>query len=519
MPDFGGIQRGRSITGAGTGSKISPGVGTQLGQAIKSVGRGLGDIAAVAERNKIQDRSNKLGILKKSYDDLRRPYFTEESNLTGSDTYGNVERVDENSKKWLTELTKDIDDPELVAGLNAYSDVETGNMKDRLAQYQATQRGEVNRQVREESLDGILRDSRDGFDLLSNSIDKIRDVAADQRELGMMGEEEAVDFIVSSQQAIAEAHLEGIMDRNPERAIKLIEKGVYEDYLSPKQIKAADKKAKTMQNALDADAKAAKVEAERLAKVQKEEQRQEANKGLTDLYSVETLTRTAIEDLRDKLSSTDYQTWIDRQKKSVENKSKATGKTVENQTTITKFEVEAGKMSPTTTDGQLQDLQIRLYDQVELENMEGKTAERILGTAANSRNIGPVRKAEEEGAVAILKADFDGGVLDHLTLREQQTVENYMLQWGRENPDKPFTEVLTKIVEPFEEQRIVDWFGAAEVIDPIRFIREAKFDPEEIAARIPESDVAIQILNDVGQPVTEANIKYILKQRGVNAGD
>ena len=192
MPDFGGIQRGRSIPGGGTGAKISPAVGTQLGSAIKDVGRGVGDIIAVAERNKIQDRSNKLGSLKKSYDDLRRPYFTEESNLTGSDTYGNVERIDENSKTWLAELTKDIDDSELVAGLNAYADVETGSMKDRLAQYQATQRGEVNRQVREESLDGILRDSRDGFDLLSNGIDKIQDIAADQRELGMMGEEEEV---------------------------------------------------------------------------------------------------------------------------------------------------------------------------------------------------------------------------------------------------------------------------------------------------------------------------------------
>lgn len=520
MPAFKGIQRRRSVTGAGTGAKISPGVGTQLGQAIKDVGRGLGDIAAVAERNKVQDRSNKLGILKKSYDDLRRPYFTEESNFTGSDTYGNVERVDDNSKKWLTELTKDIDDPELIAGLNAYSDIETGNMKDRLAQYQATQRGEVNRQVREESLDGILRDSRDGFDLLSGSIAKIQDVAADQRELGMMGEEEAVDFIVSSQQAIAESHLEGIMDRNPERAIALIEKGVYEDYLSPKQIKTADKKAKTMQNALDADAKAAKVEAERLAKVQKEEQRQEANKGLTDLYSVETLTRTAIEDQRDKLSATDYQSWIDRQKKSVENKSKATGKVTENVTKKRGFEVRAMEMGPETTDSDAEKLRLDVAESVEKEQLEVETGRKIISDSVNSRKIGETRKAEEKGVVKLIDRDFeDGGLLDNLDSREILDVKAFVLKESRESPDKSVGEIYDQILKPFEEQRIVDWFGAAEVVDPLRRIAEAEFDPEEIAARIPESDVAIQILNDAGQPVTEANIEYVLKQRGVNAED
>jgi hypothetical protein len=524
MPSFKGIERGRSITGAGTGAKISPGVGTQLGQAIKSVGHGLGDIAAVAEKQRAkqrsQDRDNDFISAKSEYNIRLNAFMDEEESLEGLAADGGMDRLGKFRDEQFGEFTKDETDEayKLILKQNFFGQTDTA--MDIVARHGSLQRKKVSDSTYEKAISQGLKNAYSGRAGLDALIADHESTVMLQFDDGQIGSLTAEDRIVEGTRQLAEAALDGEINRDPAEAIESIKLKKYNKYLSREQRAAFDKEAKRQQKALDADAKAAKVEAERLAKVQKEEQRQEANKGLTDLYSVETLTRTAIEEQRDKLSSTDYQSWIDRQKKSVENKSKATGKVTEDITKKRGFEVEAMEMGPETTDSEAEKLRLDVAEAVEKEQLEVETGRKIISDSVNSRKIGETRKAEEKGVVKLIDRDFeDGGLLDNLDSREILDVKAFVLKESRESPDKSVGEIYDQVLKPFEEARVFDWMGTAEVIDPLRRIREAEFDPEEIAARIPESDVAIQILNDAGQPVTEANIKYVLKQRGVNAGD
>lgn len=522
MPPIRPHRRQRDVRGGSRTAKAPLSLGADVSSAVSGLGSSFAEMDNVIRQQRAQDKSNRFKGLQRGYDDLRRGFVTEEMNLSGTDTYGSLERAESKNKEWLSQITKDIDDPELINALRSYGADESGRIKDRLAVHVATQRKSVSQGIMADNLDSTLRDSSDGYDLLENSLAKWQDTVAEQRELGLLGQDEATDLIKEGQNQIAASSLEGIIDRNPEAAIELIERGVYEDYMTPEQIKQFDKKAVALQKAIKADEEAARVEAERLVKVKQEEDREEANKGLTDLYSVGTLSMTAIEDNRDKLTAPEYQSWTDRQKRAVKDKKNATGKTVEDITIKRGLEVRAMEFGPETTASELEALRLDVADAVGKEVLAVETGRQIISDSVNSSKVSDTRKAQESGVIKLIDRDFeDGGVLDTLDSREVLDIKAFVLKESRDNPDKSVGEIYDQVLEPIKENRIVEWFGLIELpftheveeVDPLRRIKELEFDPEKISAEIPESDVAIQILKDAGQPITEANIKYVLEQR------
>lgn len=514
------IKRQRTISGRAPVERAPSGLGTDVGRAVSGAGRAVGDIGSALlqrkERQQAQDRKNKSTSIETAYDDEQRAYFANESQRTGSDSFGNVERAEKFRKESIERFTKDITDQTLKAEIEGYIQSRSGGMMDSLSRHQLGQRQEVSNQIRGQKIGGILKDSFDGTEPVEESLLRWEETIRGQRDTGQISEEEAVDIIVDGQQQIATASLDGIVNRNPTAAIELIKDGAYDQYLSQKQIKAFDKEAKALQEAEEKDAKSKATEREKAEKdALKEKQREVGNLFVTGIADGSLTNEQILKSVLEPTGENSKEHWL----KEREKLDKKIAKSVDEEWK-TKPEVEADLTTRIAENpGGVKDSDIT--DKLG-KGLDNATATKLLNfkTRRIKGEVDPVKEQEEKTAIKRLSDAKSSKFFDpadrvnnsKLWAENVNNLQRYIIN----HPEEDLGLYVDQILEPVEVSFVQN------LMDIVSFGQPGK--EEATAARQEELRIeaegvggdqraqAIQLLKDNGKPTTDANIDFVMEK-------
>ena len=513
MPDV--LQRTRTISGRGAAVRAPSGLGQGEIAATGDVGRaisGLGDVVMQQrERQRLQDLKNKSIDIETSYDDEQRAYFSVESQLAGSDSFGNIERAEKFRESSILKHTEGVEDPELKTQIEGYIQNQSGGMMDRLSIHQASQRSEVSGQIRERKIDGILKDSFDGNKPVEESIFSWQRTILGQRETGQLGEEEAAELLVNGEEKIAEASLDGIVNRDPEAAIELIEAGAYDEFLDQKQIKAFDKQAKTLQKALDDDTKARANEARKAEQdALKQKQKETGDVFVTGVTEGSLTREQVLQSALDPTGENSKEHWL----KEIEKREKKVKESID-ETWETKPEVEADFIQRITEDPEsVSDTEITDKLGAGLDN---STAQSLLGFKKKrlKGDKDPVKEQEEKTAIKRLSdakaskffAPADKVKNSKLWAENVNNLQRYI----QNHPEQDLGLYVDQILEPIETSFVQNLMDIVSFGQPGEEEAIATRQEElRVEAEDPKRIQAEQILTNAGKRVTKKNIDFVM---------
>ena len=163
-------------------------------------------------------------------------FLNEETQKRGKGTYGNVERarkwIDENTKQYYENAPGRGAQLALKRRFNSITQTQLYN----LAKIQARER----KQVHKTAIENLFQTKKKEAYLDPDSaIKKSAEVASSYNtmlSLGMITQEEAESSIKRATGEIFGAALDGLLDRDPERAIKEFESGKYNEFLTQNQL-------------------------------------------------------------------------------------------------------------------------------------------------------------------------------------------------------------------------------------------------------------------------------------------
>ena len=533
MPEV--VRRQRRVTGK-AGEVIAPiSLGAVGGRNIETIGGALSDIGGVIqdlrEKQLVQDRNNQAIDIGTKYDDAQRAFFTDETNKTGSDSYGNIERSEAFRDKSLNDFTKDITDPELKNRVKSRISSRSSSMADSLARHQANQREEVSRIARDNALSGVLKDSYDGLESVGQSVASLEETIRFQRDAGALGEEEAVDLVVKGTQEIAEASLDGLINRNSELGIKAIESGIYDKYLPQEKIEEYDKRAKTLQGAVDNDLKAQKKERERLAKVALKESQDETGNDALEMLTNGTLTQEFVmKSNLDPTGENSKEHWL----KELEKRNKKVEKKDDEWKTVPA--VEADLITRITEDPEsVLDSEITNKQGLGLSTSDAKALLSFKKRMIKGEED-PVKEQEMKTAIKRL-SDAKTARFYNPGASPENRVENSKLwaedvnnlkRYALSHPDEDINLYVDQLLEPVEQswtQHFLDIvsFGQPGLEEAKKARKEAlgietgeelKIEIEGIEPQkeTKNRDAAIKILKENKKTITEANINFVMEQ-------
>ncbi len=428
------------------------------------------------EKLRQQDIANKALTIAAQYNDEQRAFKQTEDQNTGEASYDNLNRGTKFRDEALTKYTKGISDPELKMKIEGHIRLKAEDLFDHLATHQAKQRGEVTKQALENIKSGLLKDAYEGEDL-EETINEFRGAIKEQYQTGARGELSSVEEMTKGEAAIAEAHLDGIINRNPTQGIAEIKSGKYKQFLPQKTIEEYDKKAKTLQEALEKDAKTAKKEAEQAAKDKLKAEREiTGNDFVTRLISGK-LTRADV--LKSNLEPTGEngkQYWLN-QIESMEKKMSEGGSSFKTD------KVLDGKLYGRIV------LDPESISEKEIIDYIGKglsrsSADSLLTERRQRLNPqkDPVRTAAESAVVENLKRDRKAGIFgsDQAGDMEYAKQVDAFRRWSKAHPEDDPSEYYEKVMEPVKRSFVFD-FLAKDKPDP-----KAKREAMEKAGEIPQ---------------------------------
>lgn len=453
MPSIKIVRRERSIPGV-SGEVTAPITATSAPhRATAQLGRTIGDIGSLIqerrERQQIQDRNNQEIDIGTAYDDTQRAFFTDEIQRKGSASYGNMERAEAFRKSSIETFTKDIKDENLKLKIKNRILSRSSALMDKLSGHQAGQRAEVSQSARDKRLSGILKDSYDGLETVEESINSLQETISAQRGTGVLGEEEAVDLIVQGTQEIAEANLDGLINRNPEMAIEEINSGAYDKYLPQDKIEEYDKKAKTLDKAIKKDTVAQQKERERVAKVALEKKQKETGNEFLGLLTDGTLTNELI--LQSELDPTGENSkehWI----KEIEKRNKKVKKGDEWETTPA---VEAGLITRITEDPD--SVTAEEITALQGDGLSTQDAKNMLSYKQRRARelLDPVKEQEMKTAVKRLSDAKTSRFFDPADRVNNSKIwaenVNSLQRYVKDHPDEDISLYVDQIMAPVEE--------------------------------------------------------------------
>ena len=441
------------INSAGVVEKAKAGMGLALSQSAQGVNS---VIAIHQEKLRQQDIANKTLITGAAYDDEERAYEQSERQLQGQDAYENINRGTKFRDDSIKKYTTDIQDPELKLRIENHIRSRSRTLLDSLAVHQAKQREEVTKQAVEGVQAGALKDAYSGKDL-EDTLNTFRDAVKAQHDTGARGTENAVEILTKGEAAIAEAHLDGIINRNPTAGIAEIKTGKYNQFLPQKKIEEFDQKAKTLQEALKKDFESQQKETERLTKEKIKLDREATGNDFVNRTVAGKLTRADI--LKSNLEPTgenSKQYWIN-QIEQIEKKA-STG-------------VDTGFKTDKTLDA-------RLFSQI-VKDPASITEGQIVDYIGNGLSRGsadsliterrqrlnpqkdPARTAAEAAIVENLRRDRKTGIFgeDQAGDIEYAKQIDAFRRWSKYNPDTDPSEYYEKVMEPVKKSFIFDFLS------------------------------------------------------------
>lgn len=244
MPEIPRYQRNQSIPAIGVAAPVSIDNAGLIGNTISAEAEQFGDVIAKHQESlRRRDNANKLLNLQTAYDDAQRAFEQEEMQKTGPDSYDNIERAKQFRDQQVESLTRDITDPELALAVKRHIVSSSQSALNSLAGHQARQRNEVTKQALQSASESRLKDAYAGM-----PIDDVRqrlfETGVILVDSGVMDNTRAETYIMEEERKIAEAYLDGLVNRDFPEAARIIKSGELNKYLDQKTIERYDKQLK-----------------------------------------------------------------------------------------------------------------------------------------------------------------------------------------------------------------------------------------------------------------------------------
>lgn len=496
MPSIPRYQRSVGIPGVSGGVVSRGGTTPDLSPLGEALGKAADVIAKRQEELRKQDMVNKAIIIDTAYNDEQRSFLSSETQKTGQDTFDNLARAEEFRKSSLEKYTADIKDQELKNAVTTRILSSSEGMLNKLSLHQASQRKEVTQAATSNLLASVSKDAYAGGDL-TESMARFSTAIQAQRAAGALGEEEAIEAITKGEQALAEAHLDGLINRDPVSGLEAIKNGTYSDVLPQKKIEEYDKNAKVLRNDIERQQK------EALKKSQEAVEQQIIN----GFVSGKPPSPKQIND--SNLSPEDKYKWIKRREdfakkgESSDNKRVQTGLVLDvhsvgemmNGKELTRDEVYGriknaalnGDITPATAGALLTTLESKTKPQ--------KAPKDVVRDNQMSQAMGLLQRMDKEGMF-----DEDDPTNDAVLFAK---ATDDLQKWSESNPDGNPIEYVEKNVLP---QKKASWWS--------KLLSGPKVD--NLAIKNPIADIrarneAIQALKDRGRAVTEETIQKTME--------
>lgn len=477
--ESGGVFRNVSSAGSEFGALA------QAGNTLMNEADQVGNIIKQhQEKIRKQDIENKALLAASAYNEEQRIFRQSEEQRTGEESYQNMERGTKFRDDSIAKYTKDVTDPELKAKIQHHILSKSESLFDKLSAHQATQRQEVTKKAVEGIKGGLLKDAYDGDDL-DDCIEEFQTTIKRQFDTGARGELSSIEEITKGESAIAEAHLDGLINRSPAAAIEAIKSGKYKQFLTQKQIEIYDKKAKELSEALKKDAVTAKKEADQATKEKLKAEREATGNEFVSKHVAGKLTRADV--LKANLEPTgenSKQYWLNQIEQMEDKLKKGSGESG----------TEGFKTDKT--------LDARLYSQI-VKDPESITESQILSYLGNGLSRSsvdsllterrqrlnpqkdPARTAAEAAVTENLKRDRKAGVFgtDQAGDVEYAKQVDAFRRWSKANPDQDPSEYYEKVMEPVKKSFVFD-FLSKDKPEP-----KAKREAMEKAGEIPQRRV------------------------------
>lgn len=457
----------------------------ELGETVSDVSGAIGNQLI---RIKRQDAINETAKKVTSFQRALQTEFINYTQTSGEDAYGGQDRLLKFAESSAKEILKDVKDPELQSQIRIEIDNIITNRLDDYARHEASQRRVVSQRTRDDLFDTLSTNSFHGIGTVDENLDKFSRLITSQIDSGQISESDGEGLLLTAKRGFSERQLAGIIYRNPESAVELIQTGLYDDYLDTKTLEHYKQVA----------------DREKQNRVKLEEARQKeitriniesANKELTDSMLAGDVEKFK-ENLgkhRETLSDSDYTRWTKEYQNMIDNSAKPVANTINNQV-LTDFQVQALTGEGLKSAEEMQTFRLKVSRAVADRQISVENARKILSDAENiTQDVS--RQAQLRESVQTIEALhkaglFGKGVNGELT---RESVIRDLYNFTSQNPDKPTSEFTQKVFEPKIVERFWGLFGKKKVVP----------STEEIAQRAEEMsrkplDLADEYLKSYG---------------------
>ena len=446
-------ERTRSLPDSAGGVPLNPSAFGRAGESIARFGDTLANFALQnAEQNirmQREDEDNKIANLSTQFDATLINEHIEYNKLQGDKAYGSRERLDLFQKSQLKEITKDIENSRVVAGISSYIENKINSKRLSYASYEAGQRQVVSDTTRDMRLDSISEKAFNGVGEIEENLEDVRSFIKTQHDNGEISTDVAEAWLYDAERKVAERTVAGMVNRMPTAAIEIMNAGAFNKYLDSKTIEHYTNEARQEAGRQEKIQEAA-------IKEQKKALEDEANKEMTDALLDGKLNKELLGKNRDALSSGKYESWSEKYNTQIENLAKSVNEekaqTLESELFVKGLDISTQKEFDVFED------EIALN--VAKKKLTTQKARQLLNDATEIDKGNPERKAAITQSIDSIEVAYKNGILGdgmESTIEREKMIRD-LRAWSIQNPDKDPVEFTEKVLTTKREHWIKSLF-------------------------------------------------------------
>jgi hypothetical protein len=460
-------------------------------------------IARNQEKIKKQDADNTILTIGAAVDKDHYDFMASELGKEGTDAYDALDRVKKYSEDAVKKHTDGIEDPYISQKIKEHVNSRTSSAMSTLAHHQANQRTIVRDKAISLTLETTVKDSYAGIDPLPTHIERFTRAVMAQVANGSRSESNAEELLMKGRSAIAEAYLDGIVNRSPAAAMEMIKSGVFGQFMVKAKIDEFDKKANTIAEAQKKDAEAEIKEKERLAKEKLKESRDATGNDFVSRYVAGTLKDSDI--LKSNLEPTGENSkehWIEknrvRRERAKAAAEKGDGKIKTDKMLESSLYARIVKDPESVTETEILDHMDSKLTKDDAKQLIDERAKRIKG------EVDPARAAAESALMENFKRDRKAGIFGEGQDGDKEYVRQVEAarRWIKAHPKEEISDYYEKIMEPQKIGAIMEILDFVPFVNPQRINPAAAREQMEKSGEIPKGKEAKKIVGyKDGKPV------------------
>ena len=427
-----------------------------VGQGISSIGRSVFNLGLdIAENNlrmQKQDEDNKIANLAIQFDNDLVGDYIDYHNQKGDNAYGSQERLDAFQDRKTKELTKGIDNPRVVQGITQHVQTRVSNRRIDYASYESQQRGVVSELTRDMNLDTAAQSAFNGIGSLEENLETVRNLIKTQHDNGEISAETSEAWLLDAERKVAERTLAGIVNRQPDASVELMQSGVFNKYLDSKTIEHYTNEARQEAS------RQTKIQ-EAAIKRQQEERESVANKEMSDALLDGKLNTELLGKHREAFTPEQYKSWVKEYDSQIDNLKKSVdeekAKTVE-----AELYVKALTSDQLSTQQGQEAFKQEIAGRVARRELDPVKARQLLNDTTEVDKGNPERKAAIKQSIDSIEVAYKNGILGdgmESTIEREKMVRD-LRAWSIQNPDKDPVEFTEKVLTAKREHWIKGLF-------------------------------------------------------------